>query len=96
MSELSTLIDRLNPPCRRALETAAALCVSMTHHEVEIEHFLTKLLEADGTDLEVILRYYDIDSSRLERELELAMKRFKRGNDRTPAMSAKLPQRRSL
>ena len=92
MSELSTLIDRLNPPCRRALETAAALCVSMTHHEVEIEHFLTKLLEADGTDLEVILRYYDIDSSRLERELELAMKRFKRGNDRTPAMSAKLPK----
>ena len=43
--DLKTLIDKLNPFCRLALEEAAGLCVANTHYNVEIEHFLAKLLE---------------------------------------------------
>jgi type VI secretion system protein VasG len=92
MSELKTLIERLDRPCRRALETAAALCVSHTNFQVEIEHYLAKLIEAEGTDLQVIFRYYDIDTTRLERQLELAIDKLKRGNSATPAMSRDLPR----
>ena len=40
-----SLIGKLNPTCRRALEAAAGLCLSRTHFHVEIEHWLLKLLE---------------------------------------------------
>ena len=48
-TDLSTLVSKLNPTCRRALEGAAALCVGQTHYNVEIEHLLIKLIEEDGT-----------------------------------------------
>ena len=44
-SELRTLISRLNPLAKRALETAAALCVAQTNYNVEVEHLLLKLLD---------------------------------------------------
>ena len=37
---------RLNDTTRKALEDAAGLCLSRTHYNVEIEHFLMKLLDA--------------------------------------------------
>ena len=86
-TELRGLIDRLNPLCRRALETAGALCVSQTHYNVEVEHLLRKLLDLPATDLEAVLRYYEVRASELIAELEAAMEKFKRGNSRTPSMS---------
>src|SRR6185503_7669308 len=47
--DLRALVGKLNDHSRRALEAAAGLCLSKTHYEVEIEHFLLKLSEqADG------------------------------------------------
>jgi type VI secretion system protein VasG len=89
-NDLSTLIAKLNPVCRRALEGAANLCVTQTHYNVEIEHVLIKLLEDDGTDLLAILRYFELDPSVVVTELTQAMERFKRGNGRTPALSPHL------
>ncbi|MEM7018160.1 MAG: type VI secretion system ATPase TssH [Pseudomonadota bacterium] len=85
--ELKPLISKLNPTCRRAFETAAELCVSQTNYSVEIEHLLVKLLELPNTDIQRVLRYYDIDTSKLTRELNQSIERFKRGNTRTPTMS---------
>ena len=42
---LKTLVNKLNPVCRRALEGAAGLCLSRTNYNVEMEHWLLKLLE---------------------------------------------------
>ena len=42
---LKSLIAKLNPLCRRTLESAAGLCVSRTNYNIEIEHWLLKLLE---------------------------------------------------
>ena len=53
--DLKSLVGKLNEPCRRALEAAAGLTLSRTHYNVEIEHWLIKLLEAGGTDLDRIL-----------------------------------------
>ncbi len=89
-SELKTLIGKLNPVCRRGLETAAALCVGQTHYNVEVEHLLLKLLDLPATDLGPVLRYYAIDPGELTRQLTQAMERFDRGNGRTPAMSPQI------
>jgi type VI secretion system protein VasG len=88
--DVKALIDKLNPVCRRALETAAGLCVAQTHFNVEVEHYLIELIETDGTDLQVVFRYYDLDPARLLADLNGAVEAFKRGNSRTPAFSPQL------
>ncbi len=89
---LKALIAKLNSTCRRALEGAAALCLSQTHYEVDVEHFLLKLLELSNTDLERILRYFEINRDRVQAELTQALDGFKTGNARTPAFSPRLPR----
>ncbi len=86
-SDLKALIGRLNPTCKRGLEKAAALCVSQTHYNVEVEHLLIELLDLPATDLEPILRYFEVDTAGLHRQLTEAMEGFQRGNSRTPAMA---------
>jgi type VI secretion system protein VasG len=89
---LKSLIAKLNDPCRGALEGAAGLCLSQTHYEVDVEHLLAKLLERDNLDLHLILRHFEIDTSRLERDLTGALKGFKSGNTRTPVLSSRIPR----
>ena len=86
--DLKSLIDKLNPTCRRALEGAAHLCVVQTHYNVEVEHLLVRLLEEPDSDLQRVLRYYEIKSEDVIRDLQQAIDGFKRGNSRTPAMSS--------
>jgi type VI secretion system protein VasG len=64
-TNLKSLITKLNGTCRNALELAAALCLSQTHYEVDVEHFLIKLLELAGTDFQKILRHFEINEGRL-------------------------------
>ncbi|HEY8503108.1 MAG TPA: type VI secretion system ATPase TssH [Gemmataceae bacterium] len=82
-----SLIDRLNPACRRALEAAAGLCLSKTHYHVEIEHWFLKLLETSGTDLAPLLRHYDVEPARARQEINQALEKMKTGNGRPPDLS---------
>lgn len=91
-SNLKALIGKLDKVCRNALEAAAGLCLSQTHYEVDVEHFLLKLLEMNQTDLEKVLRYFEINTSGLLADLTRAMEEFKTGNARTPALSPRIPQ----
>jgi type VI secretion system protein VasG len=87
---LKELVGKLNDTCRRTLEAAAGLCLSRTNYNVEIEHWLLKLLETPRTDLAVVLRHFDVDSSRLAADLTRVVDRFKTGNSRPPALSPNL------
>ncbi len=89
---LKSLVDRLNPLCRKSLEGAAGLCHANTHYEVEIEHFLFKLLESSQGDIARILKYFEIDKARVEAQLTETISRFKTGNGRTPSLSPRLPK----
>src|SRR6266542_3574634 len=88
---LKSLIGRLNDTCRSALEGAAGLCLSRTNYDVEIEHYLIKLLEAHDADLPRILNHFEVGMARLNRDLTRALDRLKAGNARTPALSPRLP-----
>ena len=54
---LRSLIGKLNPAVRAAVEGAAGLCLSRTHYDVEIEHFLVKALDATDGDVAQILKH---------------------------------------
>lgn len=87
---LKSLVGRANGLCRRTLESAAGLCLSRSNYNVEIEHWLTKLLEEGRTDVASILAAYEVDSSRLGAELTKALDRFKTGNSRAPSLSPQI------
>ena len=55
------LFEKLNVTCRKALESAAGLCLSRTHFEVEIEHWLFKFLEAPNSDIPLLFKQYDAE-----------------------------------
>src|SRR5690348_9272377 len=84
---LKALIGKLNDQARSALEGAAGLCLSRTHYDIEIEHFLTKMLESQASDFAKIVKHFGIDKSRLTGELMRSMDKLKSGNARTPAIS---------
>jgi len=87
---LRGLIGKLNAPTRNALEGAAGLCLSRTHYDVEIEHFLLKALDATDGDLAFILKHYGVNRSRLVADLTKSLDKLKSGNARTPALSPTL------
>ncbi len=68
-------------------QAAAGLCLSRTNPNVEVEHWLVKLVEAANTDLTRIFRHFEVDPARLLRDLTKVMDQFRTGNQRTPTLS---------
>jgi type VI secretion system protein VasG len=87
---LRSLIEKLNDRTRNALEGAAGLCLSRTHYDVEIEHYLSKLLDTSDGDFAFILKQYELNRSRLASDLARSLDKLKSGNARTPALSPTL------
>ncbi len=87
---LRALIGKLNHETRGGLEAAAGLCLSRTHYDVEIEHYLMKMLDATDGDVALILKQYGIDRTRVTRELQKSLDKLKTGNARTPTFSPTL------
>jgi len=87
---LKSLIGKLNDSTRGALEAAAGLCLARTHYDIEVEHYLTKLLDSTDNDVAAIYKHFEIDTSRLSGELARALDKLKTGNARTPALSPSL------
>jgi type VI secretion system protein VasG len=84
---LRSLIGKFNQTTRNATEAAAGLCLTRTHYNVEVEHYLSKLLESTDGDFAAIAKHYGIDKARFSGELTRALDRFKTGNGRTPTLS---------
>lgn len=90
-TNLKSLFGKLSPSSRQYVEEAANIALSRTHHEIDIEHILLKVLEHRDPETAAIMGHYEIDPSRLENELNLAMSRFKTGNTRNPVLSVNIP-----
>src|SRR6202790_119765 len=84
---VKSLIGKLNDSTRGALEAAAGLCLARTHYDIEVEHYLTKLLDSTDNDVAAIFKHFEIDASRFSGELARALDKLKTGNARTPALS---------
>ena len=87
---IKALIGKLNDSTRGALEASAGLCLARTHYDIEIEHYLLKLLDSSNNDAAAIFKHFEVDSSRFTGELARALDHLKSGNARTPALSPTL------
>jgi len=85
--DLKSLVGKLDEHCRRALEAAAGLTLSRSHYNVEIEHWLIKLVDGNGTDIPLILQNYDIDEGRFRTDLNSSLDKMRTGNARAPGLS---------
>ena len=84
---LKSLIAKLDLPTRKAMESAANVALSRTHHEVDIEHVLLELLSSADGDLLRILKAYRVDADRFDSDLTQALDHFRTGNTRNPVLS---------
>ncbi len=87
---LKSVVSKLDNTTRTALEAAAGLCLARTHYDVEIEHYLLKLLDAPDSDFAGIIKQFDVDKKRVIAELSKSLDKLKSGNARTPAFSPSL------
>ncbi len=88
--DTKSLLLRLNDFCTNTLQAGAGLCVSRTHYEVSVEHFLLKLLEDSRSDLSLILSKFEIDPGGMQKKIEAAIEEFKTGNSGKPVFSPRL------
>jgi type VI secretion system protein VasG len=82
-----SLVKRLDPLCRRALEGGVALAVARAHYEVTVEHVLRKLLDEPGSDVAAVLRHYDVHPPRLIAALDRVLEPMSTGNTGRPVFS---------
>jgi type VI secretion system protein VasG len=72
------------------VEAAVGLCLSRTHYDVEVEHFLYKLLDLHDGDPVFLLKHYGVDRSILSADLLKKLDGLKRGNGGNPSLSPNL------
>ena len=87
---LKSLIGKLNEPTRKTLESSAGLCLTRTNYDIEVEHYILKLLDQPYGDFSQIVGRFNIDTSRLASELTRSLDKLKKGNARNPSLSPTL------
>jgi type VI secretion system protein VasG len=84
------LMGKLNGTTRDVLEAAAGLCLSRTHYDIEIEHYLLKSMDVPDGDFAAILKAFSVDKARLAADIGRSLDKLKRGSARTPGFSPQL------
>ena len=87
---LKSLVERLVPSCRQALEQAAGHCHQRRHQAVEIEHWLLALLSPPTADLAALCQQCGVDPGRWQQELQQTLERLPAGQVSAPSLSPHL------
>jgi len=85
--DVKSLLNRMNAFCTNALEGAAGLCVSHSHYEVTVEHYLGKLLEEPKSDMPLLLRQAGVDVNTLKWTVDQDVEGLPTGNSGKPVFS---------
>src|SRR5215813_15125189 len=93
MAEISRadLFGKLNPLMFKAAEGAVAFCKLRGNPHVELAHWLFQIINLPDSDLHRILRHFEIDSSRLVRDLQTMLERLPRGASAIEDFSEHVP-----
>ncbi|HEY2433454.1 MAG TPA: type VI secretion system ATPase TssH [Vicinamibacterales bacterium] len=81
MSEInrSASFGKLNSLAYKAIEGATVVCKLRGNPYVELVHWIQQILNAQDSDLHRIIRHFEVDSSRLAKDLTEALDRLPRG-----------------
>ena len=81
MSEItrSALFGKLNSLAYKAIEGATVFCKLRGNPYVELVHWLQQILQTPDSDLHRIIKRFELDPSRLAKDLTDALDRLPRG-----------------
>ncbi|HCM1965203.1 TPA: type VI secretion system ATPase TssH [Salmonella enterica subsp. salamae serovar 56:l,v:z39] len=88
--DLATLVKRLNPFAKQALEAAASECMSQQAAEITVSHVLIQMLAIPRSDLRVIAERADIGTDELRQALTVENYATSRAADSYPSFSPML------
>ncbi len=88
--DLATLVKRLNPFSKQALEMAASECMSQQATEITVSHVLIQMLAIPRSDLRVIAERADISAEDLRQALTVENYASTRSADSYPSFSPML------
>src|SRR3954447_12744171 len=90
MSEISrvALFGKLNTLAYKAIETATVFCKLRGNPYVELVHWFHQILQQQGSDLHHIVRTFQLDPSRLARDMTESLDRLPRGATSISDLSA--------
>ncbi len=82
MAEISRvkLFGKLNRVCYKAIEGATVFCKLRGNPYVELVHWFNQLLQLQDSDLHRIIKHYNLDSSRIAKDVTDALDRLPRGS----------------
>jgi type VI secretion system protein VasG len=81
MSEISrsALFGKLNSLAYKAIEGATVLCKLRGNPYVELVHWINQILQTPDSDMHRIVRHFEVDASRLAKDITEALDRLPRG-----------------
>src|SRR5215467_7430051 len=90
MSEISrsSLFGKLNSLAYKAIEGATVFCKLRGNPYVELVHWIQQILQTQDTDLHRIVRHFELDPSRLAKDVTDALDRLPRGATSVSDLSA--------
>ncbi|WP_318363742.1 type VI secretion system ATPase TssH [Enterobacter sp.] len=88
--DLATLVKRLNPFAKQALEMAASECMSQQAAEITVSHVLIQMLAIPRSDLRIIAENAEIQREALRQALTVENYATSRSADSYPAFSPML------
>ncbi|MGC4085926.1 MAG: hypothetical protein QM736_28315 [Vicinamibacterales bacterium] len=81
MTEISrtALFGKLNSVAYKGIEGATVLCKLRGNPYVELVHWIAQILQAPDSDMHRIVRRFEVDASRLAKDITEALDRLPRG-----------------
>jgi type VI secretion system protein VasG len=94
MSEISraALFGKLNGLAYKAIESATVFCKLRGNPYVELVHWLQQILQTPDSDVHRIVKHFEIDPSRLAKDLTEALDRLPRGATSISDLSSHVEQ----
>jgi len=74
------LFGKLNPIGYQSVESATVFCKMRGNPYVELVHWIAQLVQTADTDVEAIVRHYQLEPSTLARDITGALDRLPRGS----------------
>jgi type VI secretion system protein VasG len=92
MTEISrkAAFGKLNPLAYKAVEGATVFCKLRGNPYVELVHWIAQILQTPDSDLARVVKHFDLDNSRLAKDITDALDRLPRGASSISDLSSQL------